>query len=107
MPRVVQNWTARLNDAKVDEVGPPWLITTRGGRSSDGPSYSGLVGGYQRAWALAPPLVGKVRASGREIHAGSSSASRLARRTSVVPSRPMATTAGGATAEAAMATIPS
>ena len=36
MPRVVQNWVRRANDASEKSVGPPWLHTCTGGSSPAG-----------------------------------------------------------------------
>ena len=33
MPRLVQYWICRLSVLEAAEVGPPWLLTRRGGRS--------------------------------------------------------------------------
>ena len=41
----VQNWISMLRSVSCAAVGPPWLITSSGGRSSAGPAKSALAGG--------------------------------------------------------------
>src|SRR5664280_3050795 len=49
MPRLVQNWFARLRSAYEKLVGPPWDLTMTGGSSPSGATASGLLGAYHQA----------------------------------------------------------
>ena len=36
MPRLVKSWAVIVSAELADAVGPPWLVTTRGGSSPSG-----------------------------------------------------------------------
>src|SRR3990170_3002310 len=92
MPRLVQYLICELSTVEVAPVGPPWLITNKGGSSSVGGEKSGFFGGKKNAKAVKPFSVGNSMVWGKERKAGSITISLERRRTSgnpVVKSRLM------------------